>query len=248
MVLQWRLLIIPIVLLLIGCSAPRGIYHRVEKGQTLYRISSEYGLNQRYLARINHIHDPSQLKVGQRLFIPGATRVRSVPATVPAKKVASSTSRRTKAKTSSKWKPKSKATAKTATAGAKGAPKPAKGQFSYPVKGKIVKHFGDNSGQINRGIEFAIPLNGAIKSAAAGRVIYSGNGVKGYGNLIILKHDQSFYTVYGFNAKNLVAVGNYVSKGQKIALGGVPPGGGGPRLHFEIRYGKNAVNPIFYLP
>ncbi|MEJ2201283.1 MAG: M23 family metallopeptidase [Desulfuromonadaceae bacterium] len=224
MVLQWRLLIIPIVLLLIGCSAPRGIYHRVEKGQTLYRISSEYGLNQRYLARINHIHDPSQLKVGQRLFIPGATRVRSVPATVPAKKVASSTSRRTKAKTSSKWKPKSKTTAKTATAGAKGAPKPAKGQFSYPVKGKT------------------------IKSAAAGRVIYSGNGVKGYGNLIILKHDQSFYTVYGFNAKNLVAVGNYVSKGQKIALGGVPPGGGGPRLHFEIRYGKNAVNPIFYLP
>jgi lipoprotein NlpD len=87
-----------------------------------------------------------------------------------------------------------------------------------------------------------------VVSAAAGRVIYSGNGIRGYGNLIILKHDDSFYTIYGFNAKNLVESGSFVSKGEKIALAGSPPNGGSPRLYFEIRHGKTAVDPIFYLP
>ncbi|WP_225911698.1 murein hydrolase activator EnvC family protein [Desulfuromonas versatilis] len=101
---------------------------------------------------------------------------------------------------------------------------------------------------MSKGIEIAAAPGSAVQSSAAGQVIYSGNGVKGFGNLIILKHDDSFYTVYGYNQSNLVKAGTFVGQGQKIALSGRPPSGGNPRLHFEIRHGKQAVDPIFYLP
>lgn len=79
-------------------------------------------------------------------------------------------------------------------------------------------------------------------------MIYSGDGVKGYGHLIILQHENDLFTVYGFNQQNLVRLGDFVSQDEKIALSGVPPSGGQPRLHFEVRKGKVAVNPILYLP
>ena len=87
-----------------------------------------------------------------------------------------------------------------------------------------------------------------VTAAAAGKVIYSGDGVNGYGYLIILQHEDDLFTVYGFNQKNLVRQGDYVSKGERIALSGIPPSGGKARLHFEVRKGKQAVNPILYLP
>jgi len=248
-------------ILVAGCSPPKGIYHPVKEGQTLYRISKAYGLEPDHIARLNGIGDPTQIRAGETLFIPGATHVRNVPSTTPPKTPPSPPKKQSSAKTvptSTKKTQKAEQAAITKTKQSSPAPKPvrttqktpppSKGRFIFPVKGKIVKKFGENSGEINRGIELSAPLGTAVVSAAAGRVIYSGNGVKGYGNLIILKHDDSFYTVYGFNSKNLVPSGTYVSKGEKIALCGSPPSGGSPRLHFEIRHGKNAVNPIFYLP
>jgi lipoprotein NlpD len=112
----------------------------------------------------------------------------------------------------------------------------------------VVRNFGSSGGTLNKGIEISSPVGSAVHSAGAGRVIYSSDGVAGYGNLIIIRHDDGFFSVYGFNKKNLVQVGTFVSRGQRIALSGSPPGGGSPRLHFEIRNGKDAVNPIFYLP
>jgi lipoprotein NlpD len=97
-------------------------------------------------------------------------------------------------------------------------------------------------------VEIGVPEETPIQAAAAGQVTYSGDGIRGYGNLIIIRHDDSFFTVYGFNRKNLVASGAFVNQGEKIALSGCPPSGGKPRLHFEIRQGKAPVNPIFYLP
>ena len=111
-----------------------------------------------------------------------------------------------------------------------------------------MRSFGQNGGQTCKGLQIAAPRGTPVLSAAAGKVTYSGGGIRGYGNLIIIKHDEVYFTVYGFNEKVLVEVGNYVSKGQKIAVSGVPADGGEPRLHFEIRRGKEAVNPIFYLP
>lgn len=232
-----------VVLLLWACAPVTGVYHPVKKGQTLFRISRTYGVDERYLARINGISDPTRLLAGTRIFVPGADRVLTVPA-APSSKAPS----RSPGLAPSLTK---KAPAKTKAAPVVKSPPPevqTNIKFNYPLKGKIVKTFGQKSGEINRGIEISAPKGTPIHSAAAGKVIYSGAGIRSYGNLIILRHEDSFYTVYGYNQTNLVQPGSYVGKGQKIALCGVPPGGGEARLHFEIRQGKKAVDPIFYLP
>lgn len=112
----------------------------------------------------------------------------------------------------------------------------------------MVKSFGQQGYGGRKGVEIEVKPGQKIVAAAAGRVTYSGNGIKGYGNLIILKHADDFFTVYGFNNKNLVSTGTYVSRGEHIAAGGSPPGCEGARLHFEIRRGKDALNPISCLP
>lgn len=244
------------VLMLAGCPPPPGVYHSVKEGQTLYRIGKIYGVDEKVLVRYNGIADPTRLQVGQKLFIPGVTRVRDVPTTIPTAKTPSSAPVRTakKKKTVSDYSRK-----KTKTSSVKSPPPPVttkghasatakKGAFAWPLKGKVVKKYSTASKTPSRGIEIAAPRGSAVFSAAAGRVIYSGDGINGYGKLIIVKHDNSYFTVYGFNSRNLVATGNFVGKKQKIALSGTPPSGGEPRLHFEIRRGKQAVNPIFYLP
>jgi septal ring factor EnvC (AmiA/AmiB activator) len=124
----------------------------------------------------------------------------------------------------------------------------AKGKFLWPVKGNVVRSFGNNGGSVSKGLEISAPSGSVIRASAAGKVTYSGNEIKGYGNLIILKHDESFFTVYGFNQENLVHTGEYVGKEQQIALLGLPPGGDSPRLHFEIRRGKEALDPLHFLP
>ncbi|ORJ63594.1 hypothetical protein B5V00_01625 [Geothermobacter hydrogeniphilus] len=252
-----------------GCSPPRGVYHAVQPGQTLYQISRTYGVEESYLARVNRISDPTRLAVGQRVFIPGATSVKHVPATVSLSRKAVSSGKPTRKRpaaapgTGSGRQGKKPASVKSRKPATKshhpqqdagrtkttGTPPPVrKGHFLWPARGRILKPFGGQGKNAGNGIEIAVRKGSPVHSAAAGKVIYSGNGISGYGNLIILQHDDSFYTVYGFNSKNLVEAGGFVSKGQKIALSGVPPSGGSPRLYFEVRYGKRPVNPIFYLP
>lgn len=258
-----RILVIIFLLLLPGaCSSTRGVYHTVHEGQTLYRISRVYGIDERYLARVNRIDDPALLRVGTRLYIPGADRVREIPdvATVApplpqapsAPKPAATVKRPPPVPAPSarqQRKPPSGSKARPASVVAAGKPAAAvKGKFAWPLQGTILKSFGGDGRSPIKGLEIAAARSAPILSAAAGRVIYSGDGIRSYGNLIILKHDNDFFTVYGFNEKNMVDAGVFVSKGERIALCGVPPAGGKPRLYFEIRRGKEAVNPIFYLP
>jgi len=261
------------LLILWGCSPPKGVYHTVQSGQTLYQISKTYQVDESYLARVNRISDPTRMAVGQRVFIPGADRVHFVKATLdqgssksPVKSSSKSHQTRPPAKTATRTKPKAKPvgqypakpvvkTTKPKTTVVSKKPtatkEPAgrkKGKFLWPARGKVVKRFGGKGKNASNGIEIAVRRGSAVNSAAAGKVIYSGNGISGYGNLVILQHDDSYYSVYGFNSRNLVSSGVFVSKGQKIALSGTPPAGGTPRLYFEVRYRKHPVNPIFYLP
>jgi lipoprotein NlpD len=253
-----RILVILFLLLLpSACSSPRGVYHTVHEGQTLYRIGRVYDIDERYLARVNRIDDPTQLRVGIRLFIPGASRLREVPVATakappapqallprPAPKAPAALQRppAVPAPAPASRTPRSPAAGKPAAAVA------VAGKFAWPLQGNLLKGFGGNGGSPIKGLEIAAARGTTIRSAAAGRVIYSGDGIRSYGNLIILKHDDDFFTVYGFNDKNIVEVGSFVSKGERIALSGVPPAGGKPRLYFEIRRGKEPVDPIFYLP
>jgi lipoprotein NlpD len=123
----------------------------------------------------------------------------------------------------------------------------APGTFVWPVRGKVVSEFGTVAGKMSKGVEIAVAHGTPVVAAAAGKVIYSSD-MRGYGNLIILEHADNYFTVYGFNAKNLVSLNGYVGQGERIALSGSPGSGKSPRLHFEIRKGKTAVNPIFFLP
>ncbi len=251
----WTLAVL--VLLAVGCTASSGVYHTVERGQTLYRIGQVYGVGVDQLARVNRLQDRSQLQVGQKLFVPGASAVRPVPSSVatvnrtapaprPRQAAASAAPARAAQQKPSAASPESQLSS---------APSPhsvaapaARGDFIWPVRGSVVKQFAKNGDQANKGIEIAVADGSTVVASAAGKVTYSGDGIKGYGNLIILRHDNTFFTVYGFNKKNLVQSGSFVSQGQSIALAGQPPAGGSARLHFEIRRGREAVNPLGLLP
>jgi lipoprotein NlpD len=250
----YKIALLGILLFFAGCvsSAPsQGVYHTVQKGQTLYKISKVYGVEEIYLARINKINDPTQLRVGERIYIPGATSVKYVPPTVTSSppKTTSKPAQKPKQKQKATKSPTTKSTKSTTAKTSKSAKAPVgKGSFIWPVKGKLVKKFNTNSSVGNKGIEISVKTGTSVSSAAAGKVIYSGDGISGYGNLLIVRHDDTFFTVYGYNKKNLVQTGAFVSKGERIALSGKPPSGGQSRIYFEIRYGKKPVNPLSYLP
>lgn len=232
--------------LLGGCTFSRsaaGVYHTVAKGQTLYGIGLIYQVDAQRIAWANGIRDPKQLRVGQRLYIPGA----SSPAQVPVKPQLAAKAKEQPAPSPAK--------APVAPTVAKKSPPPTpspkvanaptgtlrKAQFGWPVPGKVVRHFGQQDGEACRGVQIAVAPNTPVTAAASGRVTFSGDQIRGYGHLVIIKHDNAYYTVYGLNDRNLVEVGAQVAKGTRIALSG-------ERLHFEIRKGKEALNPIFYLP
>ena len=229
-----------LIMIVVSACTPTGIYHTVKPGQTLYRIAMTYDIDEDKLARINNIKDPTQLRVNQLRKVP-ATASTSVSRKQATKK---SFSKRpvTKPSAVQKSPATSKSTAKPSVS------KPVKGIFAWPAQGKVLNKFGAQGQKIYKGIEIGLPKGTGIKAAASGKVIYSGNAIPGYGNLIILEHSDNFFSVYGFNHKNLVKMDDFVGQGDRIALSGMPPNGQSARLHFEIRKGKSAVNPILYLP
>ncbi|MDT8440817.1 MAG: M23 family metallopeptidase [Desulfuromonadales bacterium] len=239
---------------LVACT-PNGIYHTVQPGQTLYQIAQTYQVDATRLARVNRVDDPRKLRAGQRLYIPGVSQPMKVPATAATVKspaARSTVSKQTadksgkstvdlKKKQPEPSRNKPKRTVKTPA-------KPTKGLFDWPVKGEVLNGFGTRGNSSLRGIEIGVKKGTPVLAAAPGKIIYSGDAIRGYGNLIIIEHSDNYFTVYGFNQKNLVVVDDYVGKGDRIALSGEPPNGKSPRLHFEIRRGKDAVDPRFYLP
>jgi lipoprotein NlpD len=235
---------------MVAC-APTGIYHTVQPGQTLYRIAKTYEIDEDRLASINNIKDPKQLKANQKLFIPNVTQVRKVPATATSsRRTASNRVPSVSSRSSSKpaTVTRKPVTSKPAATAPARVTKATKGLFAWPVKGKVLNKFGKQGQKVYKGIEIGVPKGTAVSAAASGKVIYSGNAIPGYGNLVILEHSDSYFSVYGFNQKTLVKMDDHVGQGEKIALSGLPPSGQSARLHFEIRKGKSAVNPILYLP
>jgi lipoprotein NlpD len=261
------LLILAFMLLAVGCAG-QGVYHQVAPGQTLYRISKTYAVDEAYLARINGIADPSQLRVGTRIYIPGAFNTKYVPATVQptsarpkpvtppvARALKTPSSERSKAAPTPPPAPpapgKKEENPPKYSINALSTPKTNSQQtlkLHWPLRGKILLAFGDAGQGGGKGLEIAARDGSPVSAAAAGKVIYSGDGVQGYGHLMILQHENDTFTVYGFNRKNYVKQGQFVSQGEKIASSGRPPSGGSGRLHFEVRIGKKAVDPILYLP
>ncbi len=205
----------------------RGVIHTVGKGETLWRIAKTYGLKLSYLARANRIKDPHKLRVGQRLFIPGVKKVLRVPAYRPK----ALTRKRRRKKTPPRLSAR------------------ARGSFlGWPVKGRVSSPFGMRWGSKHEGIDIAAAAGTKIKAAAGGKVIYSDNKMRYYGNVVIIKHQGGYFSVYAHNSANLVRAGTVVKQGQVIAKVGQSGRATGPHLHFEIRQGERPINPLLYLP
>jgi len=148
----------------------------------------------------------------------------------------------------------------TPSGGATPAPKPAgeraaslpeqySGQFRWPLDAGIISsEFGPRWGRLHKGIDIAAETGEPVYAAAAGDVLYAGNGLRGYGNVVIVRHDQQTTTVYAHNSALKVYQGKHVKQGELIALVGSTGRSTGPHSHFEIREGDQAVNPRKLLP
>jgi murein DD-endopeptidase MepM/ murein hydrolase activator NlpD len=129
----------------------------------------------------------------------------------------------------------------TTPAGARG--------FIWPVRGRLIEAYGSGSnGTQNDGINIAAREGAPVYAAASGEVVYVGNELRGYGNLVLIKHEGGYLTAYAHNSTLMVRKGDHVARGQTIALVGATGQVGEPQLHFEIRYGREPVDPLQYLP
>jgi lipoprotein NlpD len=221
--------------------------HVVRQGETLYGIAWRYGRDYRELGNANGIGPPWNIKAGQviRLDRKGRIPADAPVASRPAPNTASAPTR------------SPPATAPARTPAAKPAPSAPPRQSSgsqavgdvrwqWPHAGTVIANF-SSSGKVNKGIDIAGNPGDAVKAAANGNVVYAGNGLLGYGNLIIVNHNEHYLSAYAHNRKILVQEGEDVKAGQVIAELG-SSGTDRPMLHFEIRRNGNPVDPARYLP
>ncbi len=210
--------------------------HKVLKGETLYSIAYQHGLDYRELAAWNRIAKPYTIYPGQRLQLKGPKiplGTRTQTATAAKKRVSTK-------------QPPPATRKKTATAKQPKATRTVRHTWVWPVRGKLIQKYSAKGGG-NKGIDIAGKPGQPILAASSGKVVYSGDGLPGYGNLIIVKHSDQYLSAYAHNRRLLVQEGRSVTRGQKIAeLGGT--GARSPRLHFEIRRHGKPVDPLRYLP
>jgi len=271
-----------------GAAARPGTYV-VKRGDTLYSIALEHGVDYHDLARWNRIDDPSKIRAGQELRVaapeeraaagvqvgsarlPGAIEARPLGAAAAAQPAAdqgtktwpkalrlpySQANQALLAKSeapppapaASQAPPAAAATAAPAPEARAAAPAAAAEagtiQFSWPAHGKVIAGFSEPN---NKGLDIAGKLGDPVYAAAPGRVMYTGTGIRGYGKLIVIKHEDGFNSVYAHNRAILVKEGQTVARGQRIAeLGDTDADS--PQLHFEIRKSGKPVDPARYLP
>jgi murein DD-endopeptidase MepM/ murein hydrolase activator NlpD len=219
---------------------PKGVYHPVKKGQTLYSIAKAYGISAEELQRINGIRDPSDMDVGHHLWIPDRDRVVYVAPTVDRAPGVSQPPVSPKKKSIAKRKPApSRKKSKSATA---------KRKLMWPVRGGVLtSRFGTRGGKNHHGIDIGARRGTPIRAAGPGTVKFSGWGPTGYGLMVIIKHPGNLTTVYAHNSRNLVKKGSKVKRGQMIARVGKTGRASGPHVHFEVRNDTHPKNPLLYV-
>jgi lipoprotein NlpD len=214
-------------------------FYTVKRGDTLYSIALEHGADYREVAQWNSLDDPSKLSVGQVLRVTApaqqAVQVGSGPAgggRIESRPLDSSPQQ--------KPKPDQKPAPREEPRLLEAQPL----QFAWPAKGKVLAGFAEPR---RKGIDIDGKLGDPVIAAAAGRVTYVGSGIPGLGKLVVIRHDQGYLTVYAHNKDVLVKEQQNVTRGQKIAELGASDAER-PKLHFQIRKGAAAVDPLLYLP
>lgn len=217
-------------------AIPSGRFHVVQRGDTVYSISRTYGVDMATLTRTNNVPAPYRIKIGQRLQLPSKvnTQVASAeesPRGVPVSRPGASTTTTT-------------STTRPTVKGPLPPPPLPSGDFVWPAQGKIISSFGPKeNGLHNDGINIAVPSGTPVHAAQSGVVAYAGNELKGYGNLLLVRHANGWMTAYAHNSKLLVKRGDTVSRGQTISLAGNTGSVTSPQVHFEVRKGAKAVDP-----
>lgn len=214
-----------------GCS--QAIYHSVHSGETLSGIAQQYGVSTQEIARYNSIRNPDKLDVGQMLRIPPGKpqQVASSPKVTPQAPGRS---------TSESWEDGSASLSERRRGDGRSP-------FLWPVEGPISSKFGPRNGSFHDGIDIAAPLGTQVMAAADGKVIFS-DVLRGYGNVVILRHTNGYLTVYAHNRANLVKEGQAMRQGDPIAEVGQSGRATGASLHFEVRKDNLARDPLRYLP
>lgn len=238
--------------------------HVVRRGDTVYRIAQTYNVDMSALVRVNGLSSPYVIYVGQVLQLPGSTEPRD-DAPVIAAAAAAAPSPAPVAAPAQAGEPATAAPALPAAppaepetrvaalpppkAEAIPTPPPRQGRgLEWPVKGKVLVPYGTTAkGMRNDGINISAKLGTSIRAAESGVVAYAGNEIKGFGNMLLLKHQGGLITTYAHADEIKVQRGATVKRGQIIASVGQSGSVSSPQLHFEVREGAKAVDPMKYL-
>ena len=197
--------------------------HVLKPGETVYRLSRYYGVPVGDIVRANRIGDVSELSVGTRLRIPGARRESPDESIALASVAPGPSDLRARVRHENAL------------------------DFGWPLQGRLSSGFGQRGRRPHHGIDIAAKPGAAIRAAEAGKVVYSG-WLGGYGRVVIVKHPGRYSTVYAHNRANKVKVGEFVERGEVVALVGSSGRSSGPHVHFEVRRDDRAQNPLRYLP
>lgn len=183
-------------------------------------------MDYRKLAAWNNINKPFVISINQKIYLSGASA-----------KISTNKAAKTKKSIKKTISYKNKKTPSHQVS--------SNSNWLWPTKGKVIRNF--STKYANRdGIDILGKLGQPIKAVRSGKVVYSGSGLKGLGNLIIIKHDKNYFSAYAYNKANLVKEGQWVKQGQTVAKMGLSPNKK-PVLHFEIRYKGNPKNPLAFL-
>ena len=228
---------------LTAIAKKNGVYHPVAKGVTLYRISLAYKIPITKLMEANGLTSPSALKVGRKIFIPGAKAVLSIAPSLPLSPLE-------KKDLESSLETEEKPIPSAGVEKEIGKP-PWLGKeldIIWPIQGKINSPFGPRRKKLHAGIDIASPSYQEVKAAMDGEVILSIKSRTGYGNVVVLRHDLGYTSIYGHMNVIIAKDGEAVRQGQ--AIGGVGSTGKstGPHLHFELRHDGRPIDPLPILP
>ena len=222
-----------------------GAFYVVRKGDTLYGIALAFGQNWRDIASWNNLSDPDKIKIGEKLrVVPKNSGNAAV--SIPLKSAAIETPSGKSSSGESELVGKERALDDALPDNSIDRDEELVNSLGWvwPANGQITEQFSDSN---SKGISIAGAAGEAIFAVSDGKVVYSGNGLRGYGNLVIIKHPDEFITAYAHNKSIFVREGENVNKGQKIAEMGMSETDS-PKLLFEVRRGGKPLDPLLYLP
>lgn len=197
-----------------------GKWYMVEEGETLGDIARRAGVPEEDLLELNGLRSATEVQKGRLIFVLDPTPpAENQPRVVEEERLADP------------------------------AASPSRSRFRWPVDApQVTSTFGKRWGRAHDGIDLTAPVGTPVMAAGAGEVVYAGNAVRGYGNMVVLKHDAELMTVYAHNSVLFVKVGERVAVGQRLALSGQSGHATGPHVHFEVRKSQVPHDPLLYLP